>query len=313
MSLERRSVVLLVALCGAACPQAGGPRRDGTSAPAGRRPEAKTKRPAPNIPDDGPLAQKILYEQAKGLLRAGKPGPAVDVFRRSIAAHGNGELVASCHLGLGSALGDLGQHEEAVEAYKKVVELRPDDAEAYRALAAGEEDAGKMREARESLEHSLALDPNQPSAYQDLASLCLRAKDVEGAKRVYLRYELTRTRLVLTLAKAKDDGERASAARVLGEARDEATAKALGLALTDRSPKVRLAVIRALGQQALSAGAGPLRELLERTQNPEEKRQIELSLAAIAAAAQPATPPAVTPAPAPPPGATQRERSRRGP
>ncbi len=119
---------------------------------------------------------------------------------------------------------------------------------------------------------------------------------MEGAKKVYLRYELKRTELVKTLGLAKEEPARVAAARALGEARDEATARALGLALSDRSRAVRLAVIAALGQQGLAAGAGPLKELASRAADAEEKRAIEAALRAIAAAPQPS--PASAPAPA---------------
>jgi tetratricopeptide (TPR) repeat protein len=284
------ALVGLVAL--AACPAR---RRSGDArppAPGSGRPQPQPQRP-PDVPESGPLAQKILYEQAKGLLRAGKASEAAELFRRSIEARPRGDLLASCYLGLGSALGDLGRHQEAVAAFRKVTEIRPSDPEGFRALAVGLEEAGELAEARRSLEQSLALDPDQPSAYQDLASLHVRQKDVEGAKRVYLRYELTRTRLILTLGRSQDDEARVGAAGALGDARDEATAKALGLALTDRSRRVRLAVIRALGQQGLASGAGPLRELAARSSDAEEKRAIEVSLSAISSAAQP--PPASLP------------------
>jgi len=291
-------LVGLVAL--GACPAR---RRSGDArppAPGSATPQAK--RP-PEVPESGPLAQKILYEQAKGLLRSGKPSEAAALFRRSIEARPRGDLLASCYLGLGSALGDLGRHQEAIAAFRKVTEIRPSDPEGFRALAVGLEEAGEIAEARRSLEQSLALDPDQPSAYQDLASLHLRQKDVEGAKRVYLRYELTRTRLILTLGRHQDEEARVAAASALGDARDEATVKALGLALTDRSRRVRLAVIRALGQQGLASGAGPLRELATRSSDAEEKRAIEVSLGAITSAAQP-------PASLPSGGPTSQPRRR---
>jgi Flp pilus assembly protein TadD len=286
----RRVPASMLGLCLALLVGAAGCPAKRTPPPPDARRAAK-KGPPPDIPEAGPLAQKILYEQAKSLLRAGQPARAVEVFRRAAAADGKGEALANCYLGLGSALGDLGRHDEAIEVYRKVVALRPSDPEAYRALAIGQEDAGKHEEAKQSLEQSLALNADQLSAYQDLAGLYLRAKDQEGAAKIYLRYELRRTTLIKTLGLSKDEQARVAAALALGDARDEATTKALGLALTDRSPKVRLAVIQALGQQGLAGGAGPLRELLARSADAEEKRQIENSLEAIARAAQPGSQP----------------------
>ena len=270
---------------------------------AGKGQSGAKKKTAPDVPGSGPLAQKILYEQGKSLLRAGRMVQAEKTFRRAIATHSKGPHLVNCYLGLGSALGELGKHRESVKAYKKVVELRPSDPEAYRALAIGQEDAGLLNKARQSLEQALALDGDQLSAYQDLAGLCLKQKDIEAAKKVYLRYELRRTALIRTLGLVKDVDRRASAARALGDARDEATVKALGLALTDSSRAVRLAVIRALGRQGLSAGAGPLKALLAKTADAEVRREIQLSINAIAAAVQPKDQPVPGPVAAPDAGA----------
>jgi Flp pilus assembly protein TadD len=284
-----RAALLLSLLAVAGCPGKREQPSQASSPPPQRGAQpGPSSRPVSPSAESGPLAQKILYERAKSLLRAGDAGQAAELFRRSIQASPRGELLGSCYLGLGSALSDLGRAAEAVAAYRKVTELRPQDPEAYRALAVGLDESGKLVESRQALEQSLKLDQDQLSAYHDLAALYLREKNVEGAKQSYLRYELGRTRLILTLARDQDEGARVAAAEALGEARDEATAKALGLALTDRSRQVRLAVVRALGQLGLAAGAGPLRELQARSKDAEEKQLTEESLKAIAMAKQPA-------------------------
>ncbi len=261
------------------------------------------RKKVPDLPRRGPLAQKIRYEQGKSLLRAGKPEAAVKEFKQSIDADPEGEAVANCYLGIGAAMADLGRPGPAVEAYRKVVALRPTDPESFRALAMGLEDQGEVDEAIRTLEQSLALNADQLAAYQDLAALHLRQSDTDGAKQVYLRYELKRTVLIQTLGLSKDVEQREAAAFSLGEARDDATAKALGLALTDRDRRVRLAVVSALGMQALSEGAGPLKRLLTKTSDPDERRQIEVSLKAIKDAPpadiQPPLPADSIPAPAP--------------
>lgn len=261
------------------------------------KPKVAAKRAA-DIPSTGPLAQKIYYVQAKGLLRGGRLEPAAETFRRAIKADEDGKLAANCYLGLGSTLGELGQHETAVEAYRKVVMLSPKDPDAYRALAIGLEDAGKLAEAADSLRQSLALDPDQLTAYSDLAGIYLRVKDQPNAQKAFLAYEARRTTLIKVLGLSKDPEQRATAAALLGQARDESTAKALGLALSDGDGSVRLAVIRALGQQGLKAGSGPLRALLKRTDVAAERQAIQFSLKAIVEAVEAAPAP-----PAPQPGA----------
>ena len=296
------ALLLTLAVGGAGSGGCPSPRRHAAKE---RQPPAKAKeaaaRRAPDIPSKGPLAQKIYYEQAKGLLRGGRLEPAVEAFRRAIAAQDGGKLGANCYLGLGSALGEMGQKEAAVAAYRKVVELSPKDPDAYRALAIGLEEGGKLAEAADMLRQSLTLDPDQLTAYSDLAGLYLRLKDQTNAQKAFLAYEARRAGLIKVLGLSRDEEERAMAAALLGQARDESTAKALGLALSDGNKTVRLAVIRALGQQGLKAGAGALRSLLKRTGDEAEKRAIQLSLEAISSAeqSQPPAPPAPEPQPQP--------------
>lgn len=294
LALHCLPILGLVVFSGAGCPDKSGSK-------AGTKTADMSKGP-PTLPVKGALAQKMLYEQGKSLLRAGRHQQAVKTFRRAISADPKGKGAANCYLGLGSALGELRRYTEAVEAYHKVVALRPDDPEAYRALAIGQEDAKRLKEARQSLEQALALDGDQLSAYQDLARLHLERREMESAKRVYLRYELRRTALIKALGLSKSEDRRVEAALALGEARDEATVKALGLALTDRSHRVRLAVIRSLGRQGLSQGEGPLRRLLESTKDPHERRAIQISLKAIADTPQPGPQP--IPKPLAPDGGT---------
>ncbi len=249
--------------------------------------KAKTNKASEGL-KHGKVAQKIFYEQAKSLLRAGKMSKSVKYFKKAIEADPQGEMLANCYLGLGSALSEVKKFKEALAAYGRVVELRPDDPEAYRALAIGQEDAGLLRQARESLEQALALDGDQLSAYQDLATLYLQEKDLEGAKRTYMRYEIRRTALIKALGMAKSENRRVIAANALGHARDEETAKALGLALSDPSKQVRIAVIEALGRQGLAEGTGPLKALLAKAQDKEERQLIKLALELIANTPQPA-------------------------
>lgn len=286
---QRARWVGLLAL-GAVCAAGGTGCKDRDTTRVSKNENKSSKqeaKQAPDIPEKGPLAQKVLYERAKGLLRAGQPAQAEAAFRRAIEADPGGKLAANCHLGLGSALAEQGQHRQAVAVYKQVVRLAPTDPEAYRALAIGQEEAGDHEGAIENLGHALALDPDQLSAYQDLAGLHLRRKDVENAKDAYTRYELRRTALIRTLGLSKSVERRVEAAQRLGDARDEATVKALGLALTDRDARVREAVIRALARQGLKAGEGPLRALIARSQDEKEKRLASQALEAIAAAPPP--------------------------
>ncbi len=252
-------------------------RVDTSKRTRGKRPKPPKK--VPDLPARGPLAQRVLYQQAKGLLKAGRADKAIVVFRRAAAAH-QGGLEASCYLGLGSALAEAGQKQEAVEAFQKVVRLRPSDATAYQMLAIGLRDAGKLAQAAAALEQASALEPDRLSTYQDLMALRLETKDTPSAQQVYARYEARRKLLIQRLG-APLAGKREDAAAALGQARDDETAKALITALGDQSASVRMAVIRALGQQGLPVAQKPLEALLKRSKHPHERRAIKRSLDAI--------------------------------
>lgn len=242
---------------------------------------ARPRKPPPELPERGPLAQRVLYQQAKGLLRAGRAAAAIPIFRRAIEAHAGGQQQANCYLGLGSALSDTGKKQEAVEAFRKVVELLPQDAQAQQMLALGLTDLGKRAEAAAALEKAVALAPDRLSTYQDLMALYLEQKDIKGAQGVYGRYESRRALLAQRLKTSPRAEVREDAAAALGQARDGATSKVLVAALADRSASVRMAAIRALGQQGLVAGKKPLETLLGRVRHPEERRAIKQSLEAI--------------------------------
>lgn len=242
-------------------------------------------RPAtPELPERGPLAQKVLYAQAKTLLNAGRSAEAEQLFRRALAAQSRGLEAANCHLGIAAALADQGRHAEAVTAYRDVVRLRPGDAEARRALAVGLEEAGDLEGAQEALKQALVLDADQLSGYQDLAALQLRGGDEASAKETYERYERRRVALLAVATKAGATDARLAALEALADARDEQTARALAGALGEPDRTLRLAIVAALGRQGLGVGAEALRGLLARTEAADERRTIELSLEAIGAA-----------------------------
>lgn len=276
--------------------------RKGSPAKGAKKPRNKGKK-VPDLPERGPLAQRVLYQQAKGLLKAGRADKAIAVFRRAAAAH-KGGLEASCYLGLGSALAEAGKKREAVEAFRKVVRLRPSDATAYQMLSIGLRDAGKLKEAAEALEQASALEPDRLSTYQDLMALRLEMKDTAAAQRVYASYEARRKLLIQRLG-SPTAGKREDAAAALGQARDDETAKALLTALDDQNAAVRMAVIRALGQQGLPLARAPLEALLKKSKHRHERRAIKLSLDAIKNA-PPA--PQVQAVPAPPSGATKQAK-----
>jgi hypothetical protein len=70
---------------------------------------------------------------------------------------------------------------DAIESYRHLLELAPENTKALRGLAGIYYDLGKYGSARPYLEKYLTLQPNDPGARTDLATVRLRLGDVEQA------------------------------------------------------------------------------------------------------------------------------------
>jgi tetratricopeptide (TPR) repeat protein len=73
-----------------------------------------------------------LYDQAVDLVAEGKVEDAVARYREAIALDGD---FADGWQGLALALNDLGRHDDAIEAAKRLCELTPDDVLAHTTLS----------------------------------------------------------------------------------------------------------------------------------------------------------------------------------
>jgi tetratricopeptide (TPR) repeat protein len=73
-----------------------------------------------------------LYDQAVDLVAEGKVEEAVARYREAIDVDGD---FADGWQGLALALNDLGRHEEAIAAAKRLCELTPDDVLAHTTLS----------------------------------------------------------------------------------------------------------------------------------------------------------------------------------
>jgi tetratricopeptide (TPR) repeat protein len=93
---------------------------------------------------------------------------------------------ASVHNDLANALKGQGKLEEAVEHYRRAIELRPDDAYAYSNLGACYGDLGRYEEAIKVLNEAIKYDPRLANAYTNLGYVCGKAglgeKEIEAYK-----------------------------------------------------------------------------------------------------------------------------------
>jgi tetratricopeptide (TPR) repeat protein len=85
-----------------------------------------------------------LYDRATDLFGDGKPEEAIAVYREALAI--DPQFADAWH-GLGMALSELGRHDEAIEAGKRLCELSPDDTLAHTTLSRFYQAAGRIPEA----------------------------------------------------------------------------------------------------------------------------------------------------------------------
>ena len=86
------------------------------------------------------------------------------------------------HLLLGEALHAAGRREEAMLAYSRVIELRPEEPAAYQKLALGYAESGAFDEARRTFERLQRLDPKSPIPLNGFGAVALLRKEPEAAR-----------------------------------------------------------------------------------------------------------------------------------
>ena len=85
-----------------------------------------------------------LYDRGIDLFGDGRTEEAVAVYREALALDPG---FSDAWHGLGMALSELGRHDEAIEAGKRLVELSPDDTLAHTSLSRFYQAAGRIPEA----------------------------------------------------------------------------------------------------------------------------------------------------------------------
>jgi tetratricopeptide (TPR) repeat protein len=96
-----------------------------------------------------------LYDQAVDLVAEGKGEEAVARYREAIALDAD---FADGWQGLALALNDLGRHQEAIEAAKRLCELTPDDVLAHTTLSRIYQASGRVPEAEAAGAQARVLD-----------------------------------------------------------------------------------------------------------------------------------------------------------
>jgi tetratricopeptide (TPR) repeat protein len=89
-------------------------------------------------------SKEELYDQAIDLFGEGRLDDAIARYREALAED---PAFADAWHGLAMAFSEMGRHDEAIEAAKKLVELTPDDVLAHTSLSRFYQAAGRVPEA----------------------------------------------------------------------------------------------------------------------------------------------------------------------
>ena len=90
---------------------------------------------------------------------------AMEAYKEAIRLKPN---YAEAHYNLGLAYGNLGRYQEAVEAYKQSIRVKPDDAVAYINMGTAYGGLGRNQEAMEAYKQAIRLKPNYAEAHYGL-------------------------------------------------------------------------------------------------------------------------------------------------
>ncbi len=119
---------------------------------------------------------------AHALLQEGRVEDAIDQFRKSLELDANRVLE---HYGLASALASRGEKEEAAIEYLEALKLEPRFAEAHGGLGVVLAKLGKLDEAMEAFRVAIRCDPKDVNAFINLGNILLERKKFEEAVKCY--------------------------------------------------------------------------------------------------------------------------------
>lgn len=248
---------------------------------------------------------------------------------RTVAEHAeDAHLRANASLLLGSLLEERGDRRAAISYYRQARALVPEEASTHAMLALALAAEGELEEASQIQKRVVELLPDDLEAWLLWGEMLLKAGEEEKAREAYAGYELRRKGLIdgLTLRTKTEDGkpgpymvgpeDRAACAAALEVAADNGTALALAYALsTEPEPGVRAEIARVMGTQRLTAYTKELQLALEKETDGDAREVMQWAIGEIsrdgvdtAAGPAPALPPpspsdpVPAPVPAPEPG-----------
>lgn len=154
------------------------------SRPATKQPSQSEVQSLLNLYESGQLPQ--LENAAKSFLKnyptalighnllgvalegQGKFAEAVDCYRKTLQIDSR---IAEIHFNLGTSLSNLGRNEEAIASYRRAIQLKPNLAPAYFNLGIALQDLGKHEEAVAAYRKAVSLEPGFYDAYGSMGTV----------------------------------------------------------------------------------------------------------------------------------------------
>lgn len=286
--IHMRPLTLVVALLLVAC---GKDAEPGEAAPVdtAAKPDP-TPEVAPLTQDE--LAE--LYLSSKDRINAVAQLPAdglesitADLERVANEAE-DAHLRANASLLLGSLHDERGDTRAALSYYRQAKELVPDDPSTHAVLAFALAEAGRWDDAIAEQYIVVELVPDDLEAWLILGELHVKGGKMDEAPQVYAAYELRRHGLLEGLTQkrdgeyVKDEDHRAGCAAALMPAADNGTAVGLMWALeSDPSPVVRAQVAGVMGEQRLAGYLDHLRKKLANETDEDVREAMKWAIAEI--------------------------------
>jgi tetratricopeptide (TPR) repeat protein len=144
-----------------------------------------------NTSRSGPIEPVGLFQRARELIDEGEPGEAIPLLEKAVKADMN---FAKAVLTLGKAYASIGDYHKARRAFRHLVKLESNDAEAHVLYAASAVQCDRMDEARDALAKAIKIDPEFTPAYRYAAQLYERLGDEEKARKFRARYQALKLR-----------------------------------------------------------------------------------------------------------------------
>lgn len=116
-----------------------------------------------------PVNSAAYYEMAYSLSSKGEQAQALDAAVRAIALNPKAE---NYYILEANILDDLGYSEEALETFRRLLEIKPDSYSGRINLGVTLERMSKFDAAEKEFQAARKIDPERPSAYFHLAQLC---------------------------------------------------------------------------------------------------------------------------------------------